>query len=105
MGFKVRILKPADKQVDDLIKGVAASGDKWLEGYENPSADPQANAAESEAAWEEGVRAAADRKALQKGLESYDPDQAIAVARAVGKDNLIRGVKAREVKIRAAFKR
>lgn len=104
MPFKVRTIKPADKMVDDLIKGVSQSADKWLEGYENPSADPQGDPEAAEAAWEVGVQAAADRKALQKGLENYDADAAIETARTIGKTNLVSGVKAREKKIRTAFR-
>lgn len=98
----VRTVKDPATWVKDQVAGVANSRDKYIDGIQHPHRDPKAGAAESAKAWRNGIADAEKNNSYQKGIESYNLDEAINTAVTLGADALIAGVNARIPKITRA---
>lgn len=95
----VRTVKDAATWTRQQIEGVRGAREKYLDGIQNPSRDPKAAALEAKDRWRNSVEEAAKDDAYAKGIQGYNQDEAVATAVAIGADNLVRGVEAREAKI------
>lgn len=98
--FTVRRIKGADRWTSDLIAGVTASRDKYLDGIQNPRKNPKEEALKKKVRWKNKIEEAVKNDSYAKGIQGYNLDEAIELAVSIGADNLIRGVEARAPKIR-----
>lgn len=79
-------------------RGVQQNSDKWLNGMENPRKDPKASAIAAKDSYKNGVTRAIAEDAYAKGIQSYDPNEAIETARKVGAAGYQAGALARAPK-------
>lgn len=101
MAFTVKRVKDAATSAEKYARKTAAAGADWLNGYKNPKRDPRAAAVAANPRWKASLNAAmqADRFAHKVG--SYNVDDAIAVATAVGETAYVNGTAARIPKVQA----
>lgn len=98
--FTIRRIKGADRWTSDLIAGVAASRDKYLDGIQNPRKNPKEEALKKKGRWKNKIEESIKNDSYAKGIAGYNLDEAIELAVSIGADNLVRGVEARAPKIR-----
>lgn len=96
----IRRIKGADRWTSDLIAGVSAARDKYLDGIQNPRKNPKEEALKKKGRWKNKIEEALKNDSYAKGIAGYDLDEAIQLAVDIGADNLVRGVEARAPKIR-----
>ncbi len=76
-------------------RGVQQNGDKWIEGMRNPRKDPKQAALAAKDSWKNGVTKAVQEDAYTKGIQSSDPNEALATAELVGTAGYTSGALAR----------
>ncbi len=96
----IRRIKGADRWVSDLIAGVSAAKDKYLDGIQNPRKNPKEEALKKKGRYKNKIEEALKNDSYAKGIAGYNLDEAIELAVSIGADNLVRGVEARAPKIR-----
>ena len=101
----IRRIKGADRWTSDLIAGVAAARDKYLDGIQNPRKNPKEEALKKKGRWKNKIEEAIKGDNYAKGIQGYNLDEAIQLAVDIGADNLVRGVEARAPKIRRVVDR
>lgn len=100
MGFNIKPQKDPAKSAEKYKKNTAAAGDEWLDGYENPKRDPRVAGKAAAGKWEARLKEAMTAKRFETNVGSYDADEAIANAKAVGQDNYTRGTAQRLPKVK-----
>jgi hypothetical protein len=95
----IRRIKGADRWTADLIAGVSAAKDKYLDGVQNPRKNPKEEALKKKGRWKNKIEESIKNDSYAKGIAGYNLDEAIELAVSIGADNLVRGVEARAPKI------
>ncbi len=96
----IRRIKGADRWTSDLVAGVSAARDKYLDGIQNPRKNPKEEALKKKGRWKNKIEESIKNDSYAKGIAGYNLDEAIELAVTIGADNLVRGVEARAPKIR-----
>jgi hypothetical protein len=96
----IRRIKGADRWTADLVAGVSAARDKYLDGIQNPRKNPKEEALKKKGRWKNKIEESIKNDSYAKGIAGYNLDEAIELAVTIGADNLVRGVEARAPKIR-----
>ena len=98
--INIRRIKGADRWTSDLIAGVSAAKDKYLDGIQNPRKNPKEEALKKKGRWKNKIEESIKNDSYAKGIAGYNLDEAIELAVSIGADNLVRGVEARAPKIK-----
>ena len=95
----VEIVPSAEKWAKKQIDRAVAAGEDWVQGMQNPSADPKAAALAAKGKWKENVTKAVANDAFAKGIAKYSVDEAIETAIKIGAAGFANGITARTGKI------
>lgn len=99
----VRTGVSGDQMANDMLAAVPQRQQKYVDGIQNPRANPQQAAIAAGGAWTQGVQAAIQRGAYVAGVRGYNLDEAIATAVADGGAAWAAGIQKRGDKIRRAM--
>lgn len=100
-------LRPAFPSADEIAtryqEGVAASGDRWIQGMRNPRRDPKAAAVAASATYKAAMQKSLTEDAYAKGVAQIDPAEALATAERVGSSGYQAGAIARVPKMQKSM--
>lgn len=99
----VRTGVSGDQMANDMLAAVPQRTQKYVDGIQNPRANPQQAAISAAGAWTAGVQAAIQRGAYVAGVRGYNLDEAIATATSDGGAAWAAGIAKRSDKIRRAM--
>lgn len=101
--INVQGVASAERWTKKMLERAKAAGNDWVDGMQNPSADPKAAALAAKGKWKQKMTDAINNNNYEKGIQKYNPEDALATAMAVGASGYVAGITARESKIAKAI--
>lgn len=98
-----RAVKDPATALSNWKSGVAASGQKWANGYANPRRDPFQAAAQSVSVWQAAVASPAAATAYVSGLNSVDETAVMQTVNGPGMSKYTQSPNAKSAKATAFF--
>ncbi len=94
-----RLISPSAWKERQIAALKSTGQANYMQGIDNPKADPIAEAIAAKGAWENGIREAKDNDRFVKGLQKSSFQEWQGYAKNIGAGKLVEGVTKREAKV------